>query len=373
MLLPMKLDYRKKKLLFILGLKNIFFVILAISIIHCKKNTSVNLFLEEPFPQKLSEWNLFVGKLSDLKPNKGVVPYELNMPLFTDYASKSRFIWMPNGKSAKYKENETFVFPVGTIISKTFFFQGASVGDPAHINKLIETRLLIHTESGWVAIPYIWDKDLNDARLEITGGKHNLSYQDSTGKKQELNYIIPNTNQCKGCHENQKQLQPIGPKAKNLNRLFAYEDGIENQLVRWKKIGYLSDLPDSIENLTSFPDINSTNKENISELARSYLDVNCGHCHNPDGPANTSGLMLNYAETDRKKLGFCKTPVASGKGSGKLLFDIVPGNPTESILFYRMNSKEPDVMMPELGRSIIHKEGVDLIRKWIESERGSCI
>ena len=83
--------------------------------------------------------------------------------------------------------------------------------------------------------------------------------------------------------------------------------------------------------------------------------------------------MLNYAETDRKKIGFCKTPVASGKGSGNLLYDILPGKPNESILFYRMISNEPDIMMPELGRSTIHEEGIEIIRKWIESEKGNCI
>ncbi len=326
--------------------------------------------MEEPFPEKLSDWNLYIGKLSHLKPNQGVIPYELNMPLFTDYASKSRFIWMPQGKSAEYKEEETFVFPLGTIISKTFYFQGASLGDSSVPNKLIETRLLINTSNGWVALPYIWDKDLQEARLEITGGKQNLIYKDSEGASHKLNYIIPNTNQCKGCHENQKQIQPIGPKARNLNIPYNYNDGVENQLIKWKKIGYLSGLPDSIEELRVFPNLTSSD---ISSRARGYLDVNCGHCHNPNGPANTSGLMLNYAETDRKKIGFCKTPVASGKGSGDLLYDIMPGRPNESILLYRMISNEPDIMMPELGRSIVHKEGIEIIRKWIESEKGNCI
>jgi uncharacterized repeat protein (TIGR03806 family) len=326
--------------------------------------------MEEPFPEKLSDWNLYIGKLSDLKPNQGVIPYELNMPLFTDYASKSRFIWMPQGKSAEYKEEDTFVFPLGTIISKTFYFQGASIGDSAVPHKLIETRLLINTSNGWVALPYIWDKDLQEARLEITGGKQNLTYQDSGGASHKLNYIIPNTNQCKGCHENQKQIQPIGPKAKNLNKTFAYADGTENQLIKWKQVGYLSGLPEDIKKVKAFPSLTSTD---ISDRARGYLDVNCGHCHNPTGPANTSGLMLNYTETDRKKIGFCKTPVASGKGSGNLLYDIVPSKPNESILLHRMISNEPDIMMPELGRSVIHEEGVELIRKWIESEKGSCI
>ena len=141
--------------------------------------------------QKLLET---IRKLSDLKPNKGVIPYDLNMALFSDYASKSRFIWMPHGKSADYKEEDTFIFPQGTIFSKTFYFRGTSVGDLEHPNKLIETRLIINTANGWVALPYIWDKDLQDAKLEITGGKQSIDYKDARGEVHKLNYIIPNTN-----------------------------------------------------------------------------------------------------------------------------------------------------------------------------------
>lgn len=354
------------------SIQKLILLCLTILFFQCKNRNSVNLVMEEPYPERLSEWNLFVGKLADLKPNKGVIPYELNMPLFTDYASKSRFIWMPEGKSALYKEGETIIFPIGTIISKTFFYPGDTIGYPETKNKIIETRLLIRTESGWTALPYIWDKDLQEARLEIAGGKQDITYQDQTGKKYELHYVIPNTNQCKGCHENERQIQPIGPKPQNLNRLFAYPEGEKNQLLKLKEVGYLSGLPD-LKEISSLADFNSKENENLSELARGYLDVNCAHCHNPNGPANTSGLMLNYAETNRAKLGFCKAPVASGKGSGNLRFDIVPGKPNESILYHRMNSNTPDTMMPELGRSIIHKEGIELIRKWIESEKGNCI
>jgi hypothetical protein len=110
----------------------------------------------------------------------------------------------------------------------------------------------------------------------------------------------------------------------------------------------------------------------IEARARAYLDVNCGHCHSPSGPANTSGLFLQAQETDRVKLGVCKIPVASGRGSGQGSFDIVPGAPDESILLHRMISTEPDVAMPELGRSLVHREGVALIRAWIESLSGEC-
>ena len=42
---------------------------------------------------------------------------------------------------------------------------------------------------------------------------------------------MPNTNQCKGCHEDD-MFKPIGPQARHLNRDFAYAEGAENQLAR---------------------------------------------------------------------------------------------------------------------------------------------
>ena len=102
------------------------------------------------------------------------------------------------------------------------------------------------------------------------------------------------------------------------------------------------------------------------------LHANCGHCHNPRGAARTSGLFLDIAETDPAVFGVCKPPVATGRGSGGLPFDIVPGNPDGSILVYRISSTDPEVRMPELGRNLVHEEGVALIREWISSMTGGC-
>ena len=94
--------------------------------------------------------------------------------------------------------------------------------------------------------------------------------------------------------------------------------------------------------------------------------INCGHCHAPEGSASNSGLYLHLLETREKQLGVYKGPVATGRGSGGLDYSIVPGHPDESILLYRMISDAPDIMMPESGRSVMHKEAVDIIYQWIE-------
>ena len=103
----------------------------------------------------------------------------------------------------------------------------------------------------------------------------------------------------------------------------------------------------------------------ISDRARSYLDANCAHCHQKGASANNSGFYLNLDETNNSILGFYKSPVAAGRGSGGLKYIIHPGKPNESILLYRMKSTDPGVMMPELSRNLKHEEAIPLISEWI--------
>jgi uncharacterized repeat protein (TIGR03806 family) len=234
----------------------------------------------------------------------------------------------------------------------------------------METRLLIHKPEGWIGLPYVWNEEQSEATLKVAGGTQQVHWVHTDGHERTVNYIIPNVNQCLGCHENKKVMRPIGPKARNLNRDFQYADGEENQLSRWTKIGYLHGAP-APEQAPRLPVWDDPATGTLEQRARAWLEINCAHCHNPNGPARTSGLDLLASQTDLHKIGYWKTPIAAGRGSGGRSYDIVPGRPEESILIYRIESKEPGVMMPELARRLIHEEGVALIREWVASLKGS--
>ncbi len=103
----------------------------------------------------------------------------------------------------------------------------------------------------------------------------------------------------------------------------------------------------------------------LDARARAWLEINCAHCHNPDGPARNSVLDLLASQRNPTSFGIMKTPVAAGLGSGGRSYDIVPGQPDQSIMAYRIASTHPGVMMPELGKRLVHEEGVALIREWI--------
>lgn len=316
-------------------------------------------------PAKLSEYGFFVGNLADQKPAEGVTPYQLNTPLFSDYAEKLRFVKLPSGTSAQYDGSEVLDFPVGTTIIKTFYYP-TDFRDPAKGRRLMETRLLVRNESGWKALEYVWSDEQTDALLEVAGDRKPVTYVDADGRTRTQEYVIPNLNQCKSCHNRNEVLMPIGPTARQLNGEMAYADGSENQLTHWQKTGLLTGLP-ALPDVPRAPVWNDPTTGSLTDRARIYLDINCAHCHRADGPANTSGLLLSVHEQNPTTWGLRKTPVAAGRGSGNRRHDIVPGHPDESILVYRMESTDPGVMMPEVARKLPHREGIALIREWIKS------
>ncbi|WP_231118254.1 SO2930 family diheme c-type cytochrome [Lysobacter silvisoli] len=349
-------------------------------------------FHDQGQPPLLSDWGLMQVADGRLRLNAGVLPYGLNSALFTDYAHKLRTVWMPKGSAARYDAQNAFDFPVGTVLSKTFYYPRAVGADGDVVARsddqadfaegaldlkrvrLIETRLLVRRAEGWIALPYVWNAEQTQARLMRGGELISLTLRDGQGRDEAATYQVPDQNQCGGCHGTDiksKALQPIGPKARHLNRDYAYADGRAHQFARWQQAGYLQGAPAAAD-APHAADWRDAARASLDARARAYLDINCGHCHSPKGPGNTSGLWLDAATQEPLRLGRCKLPIAAGKGTGDRRHDIVPGDPEASILVYRMDSVDPSAMMPEVGRSVVHSEGVALIREWIAAQQGDC-
>lgn len=329
----------------------------------CGRGASAPQEPELVAPEKLSDLKLFTGNGASQEPIEGVIPYDLNSPLFTDYTAKYRFVKLPKGTSAKYSADEAFDFPVGTIIAKTFAYP-VDMRKPELGQRLLETRVLRHDADGWVGLPYVWNAEQNEAILDVAGSTFDVSWIHTDGSERKNNYIIPNANQCKGCHKQGDTMTPLGPKARHMNRDFAYADGAENQLAHWTRVGALTGAPtpDAAPRLAVWDDPHSGS---LDARARAWLEINCAHCHNPQGPARNSGLDLMASQSNPTAWGFMKAPVAAGRGSGGLSYDIVPGKPDESILAFRTGSTDAGIMMPELGKRLVHEEGLALVREWI--------
>ncbi|MEM8594783.1 MAG: SO2930 family diheme c-type cytochrome, partial [Pseudomonadota bacterium] len=316
----------------------------------------------------LSDYNLF-SDATDPKstPHSNGQPYDLTTPLFSDYSKKHRVIFVPENQKAVYNDSKEFEFPVGSIIAKNFSMQDES--------RVIETRLMIRRAEGWVGLPYIWNEENTEAKLSLGGGTVVATVNNGTTTL-ETNYQVPNANQCITCHgqargktaENGlaiREVVPLGIQARWLNKDYDYGDDVENQLIHIAKAGILQGVPLSdFENVPSSTVWNDPSDGTLDERARDYLDMNCAHCHSPDGFAASTGVSFKVGDNS---IGVCKSPVAAGPGTGGLAFDIVPGDASKSILSFRMTTDEPGAKMPELGRSVTHLQGVELIDAWINN------
>jgi uncharacterized repeat protein (TIGR03806 family) len=333
-------------------------------------------------PAMLSAFRLFTwDPATGFSFNDRVVPYDLNTALFSDYALKQRAIYVPPGASATFSANEVFDLPLGSVVVKNFYFP-ADLRMPTANRRLIETRLMVRYADGWLPLPYIWDAAQRDAVLTPAGEVRAISFIDATGTPQVSSYLIPERNLCQSCHGKQVGTAAIetvlvGLKARHLNRTYDYGTGFgtKNQLDHLTSLGMLAGAPASavVPAAYDFLPIETTGVAalagaELDRAARSYLDINCAHCHNPQGvQGQTSQLFLNHDNLDEFRLGKCKRPGSAGTGNGGLVFDIVPGSPDTSILYFRTHTAQVGAMMPLLGRSLTHTRGSELLHAWISA------
>jgi uncharacterized repeat protein (TIGR03806 family) len=300
------------------------------------------------YPLHLSDFGFFAD-LTKRSPNARVTGYDLETPLFSDYAEKQRYLYLPQGTKAGYQAGKALDLPVGAALIKTFGYQQGGVFRP------LETRLLLHRASGWVAIAYVWNAGGTDADLKRAGTRLPVAFTDPSGASRSISYAVPNQNQCKDCHALGGVIVPIGVKTRYLNH--------KGQLEALLAAGMLDRLPRDAPRVARWNDPRAP----LDDRARAYLEINCAHCHNPAGAASNSGLFLDWKRAEANARGILKRPVAAGRGSGGRDFAIAPGDADASILIYRMESTDPGIAMPELGRATVHKEGVAMLREWIDS------
>lgn len=365
----------------------------------------------------LDQYHLFSDPADPMSlPNGTGIPFVLTTKLFSDYSSKYRVIYLPDGEQAIYRdgqdgENATILFPVGTIIAKTFAFPNENTGEeiPA------ETRLIIKRQRRdgtvyWAALEYIWKPTASGTRvaelvpeggtMEVSWDYHDVNngqhYQGSSSA-----YQLPNQGQCRLCHANddaETGAAPIGPKPRNLNRPYASDSPLpqgtaahpiagNNQIVWMCENGFMKNCPADMQldpltkyvtNIERNPTFNVPGDSghvagtgaDIEARVRAYLEVNCAHCHNNRGLAQNTGFYLDVFRPVDDTYGICKGPTASGSdGRGGREFDIVPGSAADSILPYRIGPDATTLaaIMPPLARSTVHSEAVELISTWIDT------
>jgi uncharacterized repeat protein (TIGR03806 family) len=314
----------------------------------------------------LSQYNFYEGAMADLNPVDGVLPYDVITPLFSDYASKKRFLWMPAGVSASYVAGDKPLdFSDGAVLIKNFYYNNVQ---PSGNKRILETRLMYKKNGFWQFANYVWNAAQTDAVLDMQGSNVPLTWIDENETVREVIYRIPNVLECQTCHKSFETTVPIGVKPQNLNMTYSYEDGPANQLMKWQQTGYLSGtIPGNIETTVRWNDPSA----DLTERVRSYLDMNCSHCHMEGGHCDYRPMRFTYSETANPvNMGVCVEPE---EDLGPPYTHIISaGNVDKSVITLRLSSTDQTVRMPLLGRTVVHEEAVQMIADYINSLQSPC-
>lgn len=315
----------------------------------------------------LSEWGLFAN-MADKTPKAGLVRFVPISPLFTDYAVKERYFWLPEGTRIGYHPTRVWDFPVGAILVKSFGYP-ADERDASKGFRLIETRLLVReSEELWTAHTYLWNERQDEAHRKIAGKTVDTEWVDKTGERRRIAYSVPNLNICGDCHGVAEEMRPIGPSTRMLDTGVDYGRGVVNQIEHIRELGLFEGTPEPADSRMRLVD--PFGDGSLSDRARSYLSSNCAHCHSDENQAAGSGLLLDWEHTDPttgnpNDWGVCTMPSSAGGATCGLSVDVVPGDADQSIFMCRVDSEVPKVQMPPVGRVTAHVEGSALIREWI--------
>jgi uncharacterized repeat protein (TIGR03806 family) len=314
--------------------------------------TSLNIPADPgDLPPLLSQTGAF-RSLPDLRPSRGLVPYEVNSPLWSDGAAKQRWMALPGDERITFAPKGEWAFPAGTVFLKHFEREG----------RRLETRfLVVGGRGGGYGVTYRWRADGSDADLLADGLTEDVG---APGRPRPWTY--PSRNDCLACHTAAAGFV-LGVKTRQLNAALKDDrSGItENQLRLWSRLGLFRNPPrdEDIPRLDRLAAIGDR-QVSLGHRVRSYLDANCANCHRPGG---ARGLFDARFDVPPERQNIVNGDVAAadlGVPGARL---VSPGDPAKSMLYQRMNRRRDVFNMPPLATHEIDQEAVKLVEKWIES------
>ena len=353
-------------------------LLLVVALVACRKesldtgggtvplgSSKVLFDLDEVPYNTLSEYGFYAGKLHRLEPVEEVLPYEPISSLFTDEAIKTRFVWMPPGLKARYNgDHNVLDFPNGAVMLKNFYYDNVLPGGG---RRIIETRMLFKRAGQWEIANYVWNAAQTEAFLDLNGSTIPVIWTDEEGDARSIQYRIPSLVECQSCHRKSGLNTPIGPEPQNLNGDLWFSDGINNQLKQWVKHGILQPgYPKDIMSLVRWDDPS----QDLNLRARSYIDINCAHCHDEGRSCSYRAIRLAFERTvDPTDLGVCVVPEEPIAPYSHI---VARGNVNRSALHHRLTTNDEAVRMPLIGRSIVDEKGAAMIAAWIASLGPPC-
>jgi len=326
---------------------------------------------QEP-PLTLSDTGAFAD-ISTLAIRSGCIPYDMNVPFWSDNAIKSRWMCIPSDgihdtdeEQIGFSKNGDWTMPVGSVTIKHFELATDNTNPTATTR--LETRFMIHGTDGWYGVTYRWDTTNNEAFL-LTAGAEQTFTVDSDQGQFDQNWIYPSRGDCSTCH-NAVAGFVLGPKTRQLNKDHFYpKSGVTaNQIETLNSLGLLNPaIPENEVSTLLSSTLTSASMDDeqasLSDKARSYLDSNCGYCHRPNGVRAEFDARLT---TPLASQNLVNGPVNEALGLPDPSV-IAPGDLANSMIFHRANSAGTGFSMPPLGKDLVHQEGVDLLSDWINA------
>ena len=317
-------------------------------------------------PATLSATGAFEN-LSNLTVATGLIPYEVNSPLWSDGAKKMRWIAIPSdgnrnsaGEKVLFNPDAPWTFPAGTVAVKHFELP-TNANNPNQIRRL-ETRFLVAIGNGdFYGISYRWRADGSEADLLPDGASDTINITNADGSISSQTWDYPGRQDCRSCH-NLGAGVFLGVNTWQLNGNITYPGGnsLQNQLEAWNDENLFTSGLGPAANYPAGVAVEDASAS-LENRMRSYLAANCSNCHNPASGLNTSfDLRFSTALDD------------TGLIYGSLLYDlgidgahvITPQEPETSILYQRMNT-EGIHKMPPIGRNVTHQAAVTTLNQWI--------
>jgi hypothetical protein len=297
-------------------------------------------------PQTLAETGLCLDAgCSQISPD--VYAYKPQYELWSDGATKRRWIYLPPNTTINSSNMNFWEFPVGTKVWKEF----------TRDNIRVETRLIMRvaangTKSDWFYMPYVW----NAAQDATTGEPMGVPNANGT------EHDVPSRFQCQGCHENLQPSRVLGFSAIELD--WNNPDDAQLDLQKLVDLGKLSAPPTG--STPYFPIPGTANEKEVL----GYMHANCGHCHNAS--SNVQGNTPMQLRLDVGMLGtVADTPTyttavdITGNMIGGFSKIVAKGEPDQSIMIYRFESTNPTEHMPALGSEVIDDSARMALRTWI--------
>lgn len=315
-----------------------------------------------PFPRLLSETGLFTS-VAGHQVHPALLPYGVNVELWSDGAHKERWIAIPGDAQMTYSAQRGWDLPEGSVLVKSFGLE-REAGRP-ETRRWIETRLLTRQEGEWIGYSYLWNDAQTEAVLvEKAGRDVDFTIADPAAENgiRTQSWHYPSRAECMVCHSRAAKYV-LGISTHQLNREHAFSTGNRNQIELYEALGMfdaeLPKRPAEMDKLAALSDESAS----LDLRARSYLHANCSFCHVPAGGGNSAVDFELRADLENASF-VDAAPVHNKFGLDDARI-VAHGSPERSVLMYRLSRRGKD-QMPPLASAVVDERAIEVIRAWIE-------